>query len=293
MTATATPAIEPVGASGAARTRRFVAYALLIAYALLMFVPFVWSVSTSFKPNAEVFQLNWIPENPTFDGYVTAWTQLDPGLPRLFLNSFIIAGAVTVSNLLLGSFAGYAFARLQFPGRDLLFLLVLATLMIPDQLRVVPVYNILINLGLVGRGFEAYAGLILILAVSGTSIFLLRQYFLSIPRDLEEAARIDGAGYLQTFWKIMLPLASPALAAVAILQFQGTWNGFFWPLILLQRERDLWTLPLALGQFRFQYQTDWAPLMAVVILATLPIVVIYVFFQRYFVEGIAASGVKG
>lgn len=256
------------------------------------FVPFAWSVSTSFKPNAEVLQLNVIPENPTVNGYVTAWTRMDPGLPRLFLNSFIIAGAVTIGNLLLGSIAGYAFARLRFPGRDLLFIGVLATLMIPDQMRVVPVYNILLNLGLVGRGIGAYVGIILILVISGTSIFLMRQYFLSIPRDLEEAARIDGAGYLQTFWRVILPLVTPALAAVAILQFQGTWNGFFWPLILL-RDRSQWTLPLGLSQFQDLYQTQWAPLMAVVVLATLPILVLYVFFQRYFVEGIAASGVKG
>jgi multiple sugar transport system permease protein len=289
---TAETAPPPAQTSRSIEWRKVIAYALLIGYAMLMFVPFAWSISTSFKPNAEVFQLNWIPENPTIQGYVTAWTRMDPGLPRLFLNSFIIAGAVTLGNLVLGSLAGYAFARLQFPGRDILFVLVLATLMIPDQLRVVPVYNILINLGLVGRGVEAYIGIILILIISGTSIFLLRQYFLSIPRDLEEAARIDGAGYLQTFWRVILPLASPALAAVAILQFQGTWNGFFWPLILL-RDRSQWTLPLALGQFRFQFQTDWAPLMAVVVMATLPILILYLFFQRYFVEGIAASGVKG
>jgi multiple sugar transport system permease protein len=289
---TAETAPAPARTSRSIEWRKVAAYALLIGYALLMFVPFAWSISTSFKPNAEVFQLNWIPESPTVQGYVTAWTRMDPGLPRLFLNSFIIAGAVTLGNLVLGSLAGYAFARLQFPGRDILFVLVLATLMIPDQLRVVPVYNILINLGLVGRGVEAYIGIILILIISGTSIFLLRQYFMSIPRDLEEAARIDGAGYLQTFWRVILPLASPALAAVAILQFQGTWNGFFWPLILL-RDRSQWTLPLALGQFRFQFQTDWAPLMAVVVMATLPILVLYLFFQRYFVEGIAASGVKG
>jgi multiple sugar transport system permease protein len=290
MTATTAPESEVPRRSFP--TRRVLAYALLIAYALLMFVPFAWSVSTSFKPNAEVFQLNWIPENPTLDGYVTAWTELDPGLPRLFLNSFIIAGAVTLGNLVLGSMAGYAFARLQFPGRDILFVLVLATLMIPDQLRVVPVYNLLINFGLVGRGVEAYIGIILIMIISGTSIFLLRQYFMSIPRDLEEAARIDGAGYVRTFWSVMLPLASPALAAVAILQFQGTWNGFFWPVILL-RDREQWTLPLALSQFQDLYQTQWAPLMALVVLATLPILVLYLFFQRYFVEGIAASGVKG
>lgn len=294
MTATATQPTDQAGSVPKRRTdwRKAVAYALLIGYALLMFVPFAWSVSTSVKPNAEVFQLSWIPANPTVEGYVTVWTRLDPGLPRLFLNSFIIAGAVTLGNLVLGSLAGYAFARLQFPGRDLLFVLVLATLMIPDPLRVVPVFNMLINFGLVGRGIEAYIGIILILIISGTSIFLLRQYFMSIPRDLEEAARIDGANYLQTFWRIMLPLASPALAAVAVLQFQGTWNGFFWPVILL-RERDHWTLPLALAQFQDLYQTQWAPLMALVVLATLPILFLYLFFQRYFVEGIAASGVKG
>ena len=293
MTATAAPATASRAVPGRETDwRRIVAYVLLIGYALLMFVPFAWSVSTSFKPNREVFDLTWIPQAPTIEGYVTVWTRLDPGLPRLFLNSFIIAGAVTLGNLLLGSLAGYAFARLQFPGRDVLFVLVLATLMIPDPLRVVPVYNMLINFGLVGRGIESYIGIILILVISGTSIFLLRQYFMSIPRDLEEAARIDGANYLQTFWRIMLPLASPALAAVAVLQFQGTWNGFFWPVILL-RDRDQWTLPLALAQFQDLYQTQWAPLMALVVLATLPILVLYLFFQRYFVEGIAASGVKG
>lgn len=285
-------AVAPAGTESRRRWLRVVAYALLIAYALLMFVPFAWSVSTSFKPNSEVLQLNWIPQNPTLDGYVTAWTRMDPGLPRLFMNSFIIAGVVTVGNLVLGSLAGYAFARLQFPGRDVLFIAVLATLMIPDPMRVVPVYNILINLGLVGRGIGAYLGIILVLIITGTSIFLMRQYFLSIPKDLEEAARIDGAGYLQTFWRVILPLAGPALAAVAILQFQGTWNNFFWPLILL-RDRSQWTLPLGLSQFQDLYQTQWAPLMAVVVMATLPILFLYIFFQRYFVEGIAASGVKG
>lgn len=289
--ATQAPPPTPAVARRPLDWRKVLAYTVLIGYALLMFVPFAWSVATSFKPNSEVFDLTWIPQNPTIEGYVTVWN-LDPPLIRLFINSFVIAGAVTLGNILLGSLAGYAFARLRFPGRDVLFVLVLATLMIPDQLRVVPVYNILINLGLVGRGIESYIGIILILVISGTSIFLMRQYFLTIPRDLEEAARIDGANHLQTFWRVMLPLASPAIAAVAVLQFQGTWNGFFWPLILL-RDKSQWTLPLALDQFQNLYQTEWAPLMALVVLATLPILVLYLFFQRYFVEGIAASGVKG
>ena len=131
-------------------------------------------------------------------------------------------------------------------------------------------------------------------AISASSVFLLRQYFLSMPRDLEEAAKIDGAGFFTTFWRVMLPLAGPALSAVAILQFQGTWNSFFWPLILL-RDQSHWTLPLALSQFRLAggLTTNWPPLMATVVIATLPILVLYLFFQRYFVEGIAASGVKG
>ena len=135
---------------------------------------------------------------------------------------------------------------------------------------------------------------ILVLAISAASVFLMRQCFLSMPRELEEAARIDGAGFFTTFRKVMLPLAGPALAAVAILQFQGTWNSFFWPLILM-RDRDNWPLPLGLVQFRLAggFATNWPPLMAIVVMATIPILVLYLFFQRYFVQGVAASGVKG
>ncbi|HXG27197.1 MAG TPA: carbohydrate ABC transporter permease, partial [Candidatus Binatia bacterium] len=185
------------------------------------------------------------------------------------------------------------FARLRFPGRELLFLIVLATLMIPDQLRVVPVYVLFNEFGLT-RGIGQYIAVILVLAISATSIFLLRQYFLSIPKDLEEAARIDGAGFFTTFTRVMLPLATPALAAVTILQFQGTWNGFLWPVIFLT-DPEHTTLPLALYLFRESggMSTNWPPLMAVICLATLPILVLYVLFQRYFVEGVAASGVKG
>jgi len=135
---------------------------------------------------------------------------------------------------------------------------------------------------------------ILVLAIAGTSIFLLRQYFMSIPRDLEEAARIDGAGFFTTFLRVMLPLAGPALSAVAILQFQGTWNGFFWPVVFLQ-DPNHYTVQIGLNFFRQSggFSTNWPPLMAVIVMATVPILVLYVFFQRYFVEGIAASGVKG
>jgi multiple sugar transport system permease protein len=273
--------------------RRTIAYVLMIGYALLMFVPFTWTVITSFKTRADSLRLTFIPEPVSLDGWRYTLENLDPNIATLFTNSVVLAGAVTITNLVLGSLGGYAFARLRFPGRELLFLVVLATLMIPDQLRLVPVYVLFTEFGLT-RGIAQYVSIILILAISATSIFLLRQYFLSIPRDLEEAARIDGAGFFTTFWRVMLPLATPALAAVTILQFQGTWNAFFWPVILL-RDQDHWTIPLALYLFRESggFSTNWPPLMAVICIATIPILVLYIFFQRYFVEGIAASGVKG
>ena len=165
---------------------------------------------------------------------------------------------------------------------------VLAALMIPDQLRLVPVFTMLSDWRLV----STYQGFVLINVVTAANLFLMRQYFLTIPKDYEEAARIDGAGFFTTFARVMLPLATPAIAAVAILQFQGAWNNFFWPLVLLQ-ERSHWTLPLGLAQFRGLFQTNWPALTAVVVMATIPILVLYVFFQRYFTAGVAASGVKG
>jgi multiple sugar transport system permease protein len=263
----------------------------MIVYAVLMFVPFGWSVITSFKTQADSVNLSVIPNPITTEGWNYLFERLDPSLLRLFANSFGIALTVTISNLVLASLAGYAFARLRFPGREILFLVVLLTLMIPDQLRLVPVYLLLNVFGLT-RGPLEYLGVVLVMAVMGTNVFLMRQYFLSIPRDIEEAARIDGASFFTTFWRVMLPLATPALSAVAILQFQGTWNAFFWPLVLLT-ERQYFTVPIALTFFRTEFQTNWPPLMAMVVLATIPILVLYIFFQRYFVEGIAASGVKG
>lgn len=288
----AAPQAAPVGDKGRGWRRRL-AYILLIGYALLMFVPFAWTVITSFKTLPDSVRLTLIPDPFTTAAWDYAFTNLTPSVVVLFMNSLVIATIVTATNLILGSLAGYAFARLHFPGRELLFLLVLATLMIPDQLRLVPIYIMFSSAGLT-VGLGQYVAVILVLAISATTIFLLRQYFLTIPRDLEEAARIDGAGFFTTFLRVMLPLATPALAAVTILQFQGTWNGFFWPVVFLKTEAHL-TLPVGLTFFRLAggFGTNWPPLMATVVIATLPILLLYIFFQRYFVEGIAASGVKG
>jgi len=292
------PAAAPAAASShvgdkSVHWRRRLAYAVMIGYAILMFTPFAWSVVTSFKTLPDSVRLTVIPDPPTVDAWRYVFEKLQPSIFRLFLNSGAISLTITISNLILASLAGYAFARLRFPGREVLFLVVLATLMIPDQLRLVPVYLIMNGLGLT-RGFGQYIAIVLVMAIGGANIFLMRQYFLSIPREIEEAARIDGAGFFTTFWRVMLPLATPALSAVAILQFQGAWNAFFWPLILL-RDQNYFTVPLALTFFRTAggFSTNYPPLMAVVVLSTLPVLILYIFFQRYFVEGIAASGVKG
>jgi multiple sugar transport system permease protein len=296
VTVTARPATAEAPLPRESRIRgplsRGLVYAILILYSLLVFVPFAWTISTSFKTLPESLALTFIPQNPTVNAYITAWTQLKPVLPVMFLNSFIIAIMATATNVFFGALGGYAFARLRFPGREALFLLVLGTLMIPDQLRLVPVYQILVNLQLITPGPENYFGIWLILAISATSLFIMRQFFLTIPFDLEESARIDGAGFFTAFWRILFPLSRPALATVAILTFQGTWNGFFWPLVIMQVQSH-WTLPLGLTQFRFQYSTNWPPLMAMTAIATIPIVLLYLFFQRYFVGGLSSGAVKG
>lgn len=286
------PGMAPVG-DRSRSLRTWLAYGLMITYAIFMFVPFSWTVVTSFKLRSDSLNLELIPNPISLAGWQFVFENLEPSIFTLYTNSAVIAFAVTISNLALGSLAGYAFARLRFPGRELLFLVVLGTLMIPDQLRVVPVYVLFNELGLT-RGIGQYVAVILVLAISASAIFLMRQYFLTIPKDLEEAARIDGAGFFTTFTRVMLPLATPALAAVTILQFQGTWNSFLWPVIFL-RDQEHWTLPLALYLFRESggFTTNWPPLMAVICLATIPILVLYIFFQRFFVEGVASSGVKG
>jgi multiple sugar transport system permease protein len=293
---------EPVavGASGPAgipgratseRIQRIVAYAAMFAIAALFFIPFLWSLSTSFKPLPETANFSLLPHDWTIAGYRAVFQNYNFG--RYMANSAILAGAVTFTSVLLAALGGYAFARLRFPGRDVLFFIVLGTLMIPDQLRLVPIYRMLTVFPLTHWNLvDTYQGYWSIRMVSATALFLMRQYFLTIPRDLEEAAKLDAAGYFKTFWRVMLPLAGPALAAVAILEFQGTWNDFFWANLILQSPTH-WTMPVALAQFTFTYQTLWNSLMAATMIALAPVVIVYLFFQRYFVAGVASAGVKG
>jgi multiple sugar transport system permease protein len=294
------PAVTGIpGRERADRIRRAIAYVAMFGIAVLFAVPFLWSLSTSFRPLAETVQgFSLLPHHWTTIGYHDVFHKYHFG--RYTLNSAIIATAITLTNVFLASLGGYAFARLRFPGREVLFLLVLGTLMIPDQLRLVPIYQMLVNwvpswvghIGWHNATFTNRNGVILINLVSAASLFLMRQYFLTIPRDLEEAAKLDGAGYFKTYLKVMLPLAGPALAAVTILTFQGSWNDLFWAAVLLQDESQH-TIPLGLAYFQQVYTTLWPQLMAASVAAILPILVLFVLFQRYFVAGVAASGVKG
>ncbi len=284
--ASAEPFVPPRARSEVAG--RVLLYVLLVAFALLFFTPFIWTISTSFKTLPDSAFFNLIPDPFTTEAWKSVWNDYD--FKRYALNSLFLAVVVTLLNLFLASLGGYAFARLRFPGREVLFVLILGTLMIPDQLRLIPVFVMLTNWHLIGN----FSGYILINLVTAVNLFFMRQYFLTIPRDFEEAAKLDGAGYFKTFWRVMLPLAGPAIAALAILQFQGTWNDFFWPLILFgQGSEHLYTMQLGLAQLTLTYQTLWPQLMAGSLIAIAPILIIFLIFQRFFVSGVTAAGIKG
>jgi ABC-type glycerol-3-phosphate transport system permease component len=268
--------------------RKAMLYVILLGVAAIFFVPFFWTIITSFKTIPDSVSVTLIPHPWTTAAWHDLWANYS--FPTYIKNSVFLAVVVVSCNLFLSGLGGYAFARLRFPGRELLFLLVLGTLMVPDQLRLIPIFVMIVNWGLFGS-FWSY---IMINLVSATNLFFMRQYFLTIPRDFEEAAKLDGAGYFKTFWRVMLPLALPAMAALTILQFQGTWNDFFWPLILFgQGNPSHYTIQLGLAELHFNYGTLWPQISAGSVIAILPVLIIFLAFQRYFVSGVVSAGVKG
>jgi len=267
---------------------QIVVHTILLIGAFTMLLPFIWMVSTSFKPSSEiyVFPPRWIPKNPTLKNYVDLFSSINFGRP--FLNTVIVASSITFLSVLLSSMAGYAFAKFRFKGRDKLFFLILTTLMVPGQMTMIPVFLLLRYLGLL----NTYTGLILPGAVSVFNIFFMRQFIITIPNDLIEAARIDGARESYIFFKIILPLSKPALTTISIFTFTGSWNSFLWPLIVAQDER-MYTLPVAVSVLAGQYGENIAIQMAGSCIVITPILIFFLFAQRYFIKGIALTGLKG
>lgn len=273
-----------------AALRMILSYGLLFLLALSFIYPFMLAVTTSFKtlPEIAANPVALIPETFTLEGY-TRMQGLNVG--RWMFNSAFIAIAVTTGNVLFSSMAGYALARIDFPGRTAVFLSILGTMMIPGIVMLIPMFIILKQLGLI----DTYGGLILPKVVTAFGVFLMKQFFESVPRDLEEAAAIDGANRFQMFFRVILPIARPALVALIIFSFQGSWNEFMHPLIVISVNQDLYTLPLGLALLRggIGQNLQWNALMAGSMITTLPMAIIFFIFQRYFVEGIAYGGLKG
>ncbi len=259
----------------------------LIVGALAMIIPFVWMVSTSFKLPKEIFVFppTWIPSEPTIKNYVDLFRNLD--FARPFLNTVIVSGSITFLSVLFSSMAGYAFAKFRFRGRDALFMLILATIMVPGQMTIIPVFLMLRHLGLI----NTYSGLIIPAMVSAFNVFFMRQFIITIPDDLLEAAKMDGAREGFLYFKIILPLSGPALSTIAIFTFTGSWNSFLWPLIIAQDER-MYTLPVAISVLAGQYGENIAIQMAGSCIVIAPILVFFIFAQRYFIKGISLTGMK-
>ena len=263
-------------------------YAVLIAGLIVVVGPFLWMVLSSFKPEGDIRAVppTWWPSTWTFAHYHDLFARLN--FPRYFLNSAIVATVVTAGNLLFCSLLGYALAKLDFPGRKAVFLVVLGMLMVPGMALFVPQFVLVSNMGLA----NTYAGLVLPFLAGPFGVFLMRQFLLSIPDDLLEAARVDGAGEWRIFWRVVLPLCRPALATLGILTFLSSWNNFLWPLVVATTE-DRYTLPVALALYSIgQNRTDFGLLLAGAVVVVLPVLIVFLVLQRHFLRGIATTGLK-
>ena len=263
-------------------------YAVLVVGLVIMATPFAWMLLGSLKTDAELRRSppTWLPEDASLDNYNELFDRLD--FPQFFFNSTLVAVVVTLGNLLFCSMVGYALAKIEFPGRRALFLLVMATLMIPGMVTFVPLFVLVSNVGLV----NTYPGLILPYLAGPFGVFLMRQYISGLPDELIDAARVDGAGELRIFRSVIMPLCGPALATLGILTFLASWNNFLWPLVVATSE-DKYTLPVALALYSVgQNSTEYGLLMGGAVVVVVPVLILFVALQRHFVQGIAMTGIK-
>jgi multiple sugar transport system permease protein len=287
------PAPAPQASMGMRRRmliERVLIYTVLIIVALIVLLPLIWMLSTSFKPKSQWFarDIEWIPRTFTLENYGRLLGNSTTPIGRWFFNSLILGTITTVLTLVVDAMAAYAYARLEFPGRKVLFGILLSTLFLPGVMFLVPNFITVFRLGML----NTFPGVFLPALAGVFGIFFLRQFFESIPKDLEEAAQIDGANTFQVFWSVVLPLSRPALATLAVITFLASWNDFLWPLLILQ-DRALQTLPPGLRSLQGAYTSEYGQMMAGATIAAIPVLVLYVFMQRYIVESVASTGVKG
>ena len=284
-----------VRGSGILKFKNIPVHISLILVSILSIFPFIWLLSTSFKGAGEnifAYPPTIIPADFTFDNYVGVWKRVD--LMRYFINSMIVAGGTVVLNLILSSLAGYPLARMEFKGKNFAFFSILATIMIPFQAIMLPVYLITLKLHLVDSVNDTmgFIGLIMPFAVSAFGIFLMRQAFLAIPKEMEEAAIVDGCNVFQVFWKVLLPMVKPSLAVLAIFTFIGSWGEFLWPSIVLTKE-SMYTLPVGVNNLQGMFSSNWRFIAAGSIISTIPIIVFFLAMQKYFISGENEGAVKG
>jgi multiple sugar transport system permease protein len=280
--------IESKRSQGSEKTFRLLNYLIISVFGLFFMVPFLWMLASSVKPPNEIFSIppEWFGSYFEWKNYKEAWDYFP--FARFYLNNIIVSVSTTVLVLVTSSLAAYAFARMQFRGRDTLFLLYLGTLMIPGQITIVPLFLIMKYFSWI----DTYQALILPGAFTAFGTFLLRQFFMTIPYELEDAARIDGCSRFGMYARIILPLSGPALATLAVFTFIGQWNNFLWPLIITNTD-EMKTLPLGIAMFQTQNGTQWHLLMSASAIAVVPTLLLFLFAQKYFVRGIALSGMGG
>jgi multiple sugar transport system permease protein len=290
MTTMPAPAPNPsLPTVGGRRSSNTWSYVFLVGGLVIMIGPFLWMVLGSIKPEADFLRNppTFLPSAPTTDNYGRLFDQLD--FPRFFFNSSVIALAVTVGTLVFCPMLGYALAKLPWRGKRVVMGVVLATLTVPAGITLIPNFILMSNLGFV----NTYPGMILPFLAGPFGVFLMRQFMLGVPNELLEAARMDGANEFRVFWSVVMPLATPVLATLGILTFLGNWNSFLYPLVMAQ-EPEMYTLPVALATFATgQYQADHGMLMAGSVILVVPVLIVFILFQRWITEGIATTGLKG
>ena len=274
---------------GESRLNKTLFYLVLILFALFFLLPLLWMVVTAFKPFEEWLTPNWIPVNPTLENFTSIFNDKSLPVVNWFLNSLLIASLFTLVILIIDSLAGYAYARLEFPGKNLLFGLMLATLVMPGIMFLIPNYLTIARLGWIG----SIQGVIVPGFAGVFGVFFMRQFFQSLPKELEEAAYIDGASVWRTFFSVILPLSKGPLITLGIITFLTSWNDFLWPLLILGGNRQELTLPVGLATLQGQYTFDYGKLMAGALVLTIPVLLLYAVFQRYIIRSISMTGIKG